>query len=190
VAPGGCPPGAPTDPYVHTLEHTVPQAMGSLRDGRRRHVPYVGETARLANSAIRCGFGNTFIESQSTRRRSPQRFHVPMPRFPRRGPLGRLFPRFVGTIEALRLPAAPPTALRFLRLAVPRVHAWFRSGRHGVLRRQAWGWWPGIPSRELFRGDDRISQVPGEPPFPFAHVLRPRPAETSLTLTERSRGPR
>ena len=32
-----------------------------------------------------------------------------------------------------------------------------------------------------FRGNDRISQVPGEPQFPFAHGLRPRPAETSQT---------
>ena len=41
-----------------------------------------------------------------------------------------------------------------------------------------------------FRGNDRSSQVPGEPQFPFAHGLRPRPAGASLTLAERSRGPR
>ena len=28
---GGCPPRSPTDPYVPTLEHTVPQVMVSLR---------------------------------------------------------------------------------------------------------------------------------------------------------------
>jgi len=33
---------------------------------------------------------------------------IPMPRFPPRGPLGRLFPRFLGTIKALRLPASIP----------------------------------------------------------------------------------
>lgn len=48
-----------------------------------------------------------------------------MPRFPPRGPLGRLFPRFDGTIKALRLPAAHPAAFRFLHLAVPRDHAAF-----------------------------------------------------------------
>ena len=32
VALGGCPPRAPTDPYVHALEHTVPQVMVSLLD--------------------------------------------------------------------------------------------------------------------------------------------------------------
>ena len=48
-----------------------------------------------------------------------------MPRFPPRGLLGRLFPRFHGTIKALRLPAGLPAALRFLRLAVPREHSGF-----------------------------------------------------------------
>jgi hypothetical protein len=53
-----------------------------------------------------------------------------MPRFPPRGPRGRSFPRFHGTIEALRLPAGLPAALRFLRLAVPREHSPFvRSAR-------------------------------------------------------------
>ncbi len=33
------------------------------------------------------------------------------------------FPCFVGTIRTLRLPAVPPAALRFLRLAVPRTDA-------------------------------------------------------------------
>ena len=48
-----------------------------------------------------------------------------MPRFPPRGSHGRLFPRFNGTIKALRLPAGPPAAFRFLHLAVPRDHAIF-----------------------------------------------------------------
>ena len=104
-----------------------------------------------------------------------------MPRFPPRGPHGRLFPRFDGTFKALRLPAVRPAALRFLRLAVPRDHAIFRSRRRCVRQRRAWGWSPGIPLREFFRGNDRSSQVPGEPLFPFAHVLRPRPVETFQT---------
>jgi hypothetical protein len=32
VVPGGCPPGAPTDPYVHALVHTVPPIKGSQRE--------------------------------------------------------------------------------------------------------------------------------------------------------------
>ena len=34
VAPGRYRPGAPTDPYVLALEHTVPQIRDSLRDNR------------------------------------------------------------------------------------------------------------------------------------------------------------
>ena len=105
-----------------------------------------------------------------------------MPRFPPRGPHGRLFPRFNGTIKALRLPAVHPAAFRFLHLAVPRDHACFRSRRRCVQQRRAWGWSPGIPIREFFRGNSRSSQVPGKPQFPFAHVLRPRPADASLTI--------
>jgi hypothetical protein len=56
---------------------------------------------------------------------SQQRVHNPMPRFPPRGPHGRLFPRFNGTTKALRLPAVHPAAFRFLHLAVPREHASF-----------------------------------------------------------------
>ena len=33
VAPGRYRPGAPTDPYVHALAHTVPLIMDSLRVG-------------------------------------------------------------------------------------------------------------------------------------------------------------
>ena len=48
-----------------------------------------------------------------------------MPRFPSPGSSRVEFPGFFGTIKALRLPAAPPAALRFLRLEVPRDHAYF-----------------------------------------------------------------
>jgi len=108
---------------------------------------------------------------------------VPVPRFPRRGPRGRSFPRFTGTIEALRHPAAHPAALRCLRLAIPREpSASFVSPDAADCRASGLGSWsPGTPRRDFFRGDDRASQVPGEPPYPFAHDLRPRPAEASLT---------
>ena len=42
VAPGRCRPGAPTDPYVLTLEHTVPQIRVSLRVDRATE-PYAPE---------------------------------------------------------------------------------------------------------------------------------------------------
>jgi hypothetical protein len=54
----------------------------------------------------------------------------PAPPFPPRGPSGQ-FPRFIGTIKALRLPTALPASLRFLRSAVPR------SRRLSLSRRSA-----------------------------------------------------
>jgi hypothetical protein len=114
---------------------------------------------------------------------------IPVPRFPPRGPRGRSFPRFVGTIEALRLPAGPPAALRCLRLAVPREHAAVCSRRRRVCRRRAWGWSLGIPGRDGFRGDDRISQVPGEPPFPFAHAPSTPAGRCAPGMAERTAWP-
>ena len=45
------------------------------------------------------------------------------------------FPGFIGTMRVLRLPAARSAALRFLRLAVPRLHS-FGSLLGGRVRRQ------------------------------------------------------
>ena len=55
-----------------------------------------------------------------------------MPRFPPRGPHGRLFPRFHGTIKALRLPAGRPAALRCLRTGGTTGARMFRSRRRCV----------------------------------------------------------
>ena len=84
------------------------------------------------------------------------------------------FPGFDGTIRALRLPASRLAALRFLRLAIPREHSLFRSRRRRVLQHRAWGWSLGIPGRDGFHGDDRISHVPGEPQLCVCPALRPR----------------
>ena len=47
VAPGRYRPGAPTDPYVRTLAHTVPQITGSLL-GRKPNEQYVQALADIA----------------------------------------------------------------------------------------------------------------------------------------------
>jgi hypothetical protein len=87
------------------------------------------------------------------------------------------------------LPPLPPHFVSF---------AWRYHGSAGLVsslppppsaKRRAWGWSPGIPIRACFRGNDRISQVSGEPQFPSAHVLGPRSASTLQTITERLRGP-
>ena len=101
------------------------------------------------------------------------------------------FPRFGGTIRALRLPAARPAALRFLRLAVPRLRPAVRSppardGRRGsglelVTRYLR----PG-----LARGDGRISQVPGEPSCALALFSDPGRTDARQAIAARRHGPR
>ena len=80
------------------------------------------------------------------------------------------FPCFDGTTKALRLPAARPAALRCLRLAVPP--ACTRSVRSPAdeCAAGARSWSPGISGRDFRGGDDRISQVPGEPQVSVCHV--------------------
>ncbi len=83
------------------------------------------------------------------------------------------FPRFAGTINTLRLPAARLAALRCLRLAIPRFHLVVSvpDGPDAI-----------TPSLELVtrylrpgtcRGNDRISHVPGESRCVFALLSDP-----------------
>ena len=49
---------------------------------------------------------------------------------------------------------------------------------------------PVSPAGHFYRGNDRASQVPGEPQYPFAHVLRPRSDDGRSPEHDASRGPR
>ena len=115
---------------------------------------------------------------------------LPMPRFPPQGPLGRLFPCFIGTIKALRLPAVLPLALRFLRLRAPRGHASFAPAA-AACRRDG----PGVVHPVSPSGKSSV-EAAGSPKFlgnpnsrlrMFSDPGRPR---YSRPLAERSRGPR
>ena len=65
---------------------------------------------------------------------------------PSTGSLGSV-PRLLGTIEALRLPAARPASLRFLRSAVPRPRPSLRSRRWpGALAPAGLGCWSPVAS--------------------------------------------
>ena len=79
------------------------------------------------------------------------------------------FPSFIGTIKALRLPVARPAALRFLRLAVPRVHS-LLSLPGGRVRRRGLE----LVTRYLLPGfSEETTGSPkflGNPNCPFAHV--------------------
>ena len=73
-------------------------------------------------------------------------------------------------MKVLRLPATHPTALRCLRLAVPRATRFLRSLADECTA-EAWSWLPGVSFR------DRTEEVVGSPKFlenlncPFARVL-------------------
>ena len=75
------------------------------------------------------------------------------------------------TVLSKRYDFLPPIPPRFVTaawwyLACTRS---FRSSTDECAA-EAWSSSPGISSREGCRGNDRISQVPGEPQCPFAHV--------------------
>ena len=90
----------------------------------------------------------------------------PMPRFPPRGPLGRLFPRFNGTMERSDSPPSiPPPFLRSVGGTCPAPSSC------GSLPESSGARAPG-PGLFLVRlpypvaaggGDGGVSQVPGEP---------------------------
>ena len=85
------------------------------------------------------------------------------------------FPGFISTMRVLRLPTAHPAALRFLRLAVPRLHS-LRSLLDGRVRRRGLELVTRYLRPGCFRGNDRISQVPGEPPLSVCTCSNPTPA--------------
>ena len=95
---------------------------------------------------------------------TPLRFFLPSTGFQR-----DQFPGFISTMRVLRLPAAHPAALRFLRLAVPRFHSLRslpgrRVGRRGLelVTRYLQ---PGVA--EETTGSPKFL---GNPDCPFAHV--------------------
>jgi len=112
---------------------------------------------------------------------SQQRVHVPDASLPSPGSARAFVPPLPRYYQGTATSCRPSRRVSFPSLGGATGSRRFRSRRRCVRQCRAWGWSPGIPFRAFFRGDDRISQVPGEPQFPFAHGLRPRPAEASQT---------
>ncbi len=147
------PPRAPTDPCVHTLAHTVPLMMDS-------------PCSKLhARTAILGRYGDTFFQVQSLGRSARPRVQHQTPpcgfSFPPTGPAGpvpRLHQYYEGATTSCRpsrrtsFPSLGGTSVPLVVFAPRRTSAPPRPGvGHPVLR-------PGY-----CRGDDWISQVPGEP---------------------------
>jgi hypothetical protein len=99
------------------------------------------------------------------------------------------FPGFISTMRVLRLPTAHPAALRFLRLAVPRLHS-LRSLLDGRVRRRGLELVTRYLRPGCFRGNDRISQVPGESQLSVCTCSYRRRQDCShQTIAVRQHGP-
>ena len=91
---------------------------------------------------------------------------------PSTGSLG-LVPPLPRYYKALRLPAAPPASLRFLRFAVPPLRLGLRSRGRKAQHAAGQGLFTGIPNTGFIDGDDRTSQVPGGPHYERALLFDP-----------------
>ena len=148
------------------------RAYGSSDDG------FAIQQTLYARTAILGRDGDTWFQVRSLGRSSRPRVQHQAPPFGfsfLHRVLRDQFPGFISTMRVLRLPAAHPAALRFLRLAVPRLHSLF-SLLDGQVRRQGLELVTRYLRPGCCRGDDRISQVPGEPRLSVCTCSNPTPA--------------
>ena len=117
--------------------HRGPQ-VGALRPPGRQHWPHRG-----------------------IRRVSQQRFHVPTPRFPPLGPPGAV-PQLPRYYQGATTSCRPSRRASFPSLGGTTVHS-FVSLPADECRRRGLELVTRYPRPGCCRGDDRISQVPGEP---------------------------
>ena len=160
------PPRAPTDPHVDTLDHTVPQVAPSLRHWHN--------AAANPSFAIRWHCGNIIREFKASQVFPANGVvtrclasHPP-------GPCGLSSPdSSVLSRHCDFLPSIPPRFVSFTWRYHESTHLSLPSPLRGAA--SGLGLVTRYPRPGILRGNVRISQVPGEPQFPFAHVLRPRP---------------
>src|SRR5262249_28943447 len=100
------------------------------------------------------------------------------------------FPRFGGTLQALRLPAAHPAALRCLRWAGPRASPRSFRSPADECTAGAWSGSPGISGRHFAEETTGSPRFLGNPDCPFALVRRRRQDRGHQTIAVPRRGPR
>ena len=118
--PWRLPARAPTDPDVRTLAHPVPRPTDS--------------PSSMDPEAIRSSDVDMRKEPRCVQHVSLDRVCRPTLRFPPQGPPGRV-PLLQRYYQSATTPCCHPAALRFLRLAVPRLHS-LLSLPGGRVRRQ------------------------------------------------------
>ena len=175
MAEGGCPPPAPTDPNVPN------SGIRLLRPWNR----CAGAHPRAAvsdDSPLAAGLALRRLVARCPCRLSARQPMVRSAASLRRVPWGR-FPDFSGSISELRLLAARPAALRFLRLAVPRV-ALFAPAGVGIPPG------PGRTCMAAVRGPRlrwRRRDLPGSWATPACMPRSPTPAEPPAPSQSRRR---
>jgi hypothetical protein len=123
VAPGGCPPGAPTDPDVRSYRIRLFRSSGSLRGGRA----LCPGLHRVSDDESVLCFASFAIRSSLVEMGSgsdvplifPSAVHCPGRSLCSAGSRSVPVPHLHSSYERLRLLPARPRALRFLRLLVP-----------------------------------------------------------------------
>ena len=114
--------GPPTDPDVQ---------VSCIR--------FLGSRVATLAIAIRCRHVETIVRDLCPVGLSFQRFRDTAPFFPPRGPSG-WFPRFIGTIRALRLPIARPASLVCLASAVPLRQTIDSISHRWLTAMRPWAW--------------------------------------------------
>ena len=129
----------------------------------------------FASVAIRSCFVDTLVEFRGIRHVSQERFHDPTPCFPPLVPAGSRSP--ASSVLSGAMTSCRPSR----RASLPSL-----GGTSGFTRcvcswadecaAKAWSCSPGSSSREYRRGNDRISQVLGEPQLSVCTCSLPTPA--------------
>ena len=124
---------------------------------------------RFANSAIRSCFVDTLFEFRCIRRVSQERFHDPTSRFPPPAPAGGCSP--ASAVLSRRYDFLPAIPLHFVTFVWRYLSVRsFSSFPGGQARRRGLELVTRCLRPGIRRGDDRTSQVPGEPRLPVRHV--------------------
>ena len=147
MAPGRYRPGAPTDPYVRALPHTVLRSTDS--------------PSAMVPEAIRSSDGDMLIEPRCARHVSLNRVCRPTLRFPPQGPPGRV-PLLQQYYQSATTSCRPSRRASLPSLGgTSRVHSFF-SLPDGRVRRRGLELVTRYLRPGFRRGSERISQVPGE----------------------------
>ena len=129
----------------------------------------------FANTAIRFCFVDTLVEFRCIRRVSQKRFHDSTSRFPPLAPAGCCSP--ASAVLSRRydfLPSIPPHSVAVV-WGYLSVHS-FCSLPDGRVSHQGLELVTRYLQPGSHRGNDRISQVPGEPPLSVCTCSNPTPA--------------